>query len=212
MPDYVFGLNNNTGAVVVTRKTFFLPVTILLLLALAGCAGIRYSEVAPEAKDFHPKRIGVFPVDVGTYEEARGVIDQIIAGVLIDTKWFTDVVSADAINRQMQSSAELRKVYIDYISKLRAVSYSDPDLSRKLGEMMKVDAFLLANVDYWNYTKENDDKLGKVIMGVKMIDAVSGRIMWTAGHHEVETYIIMKPALPDVAKSLVKRTVREMPH
>jgi len=71
---------------------------MLLLLALAGCGGIRYSEVSPEAKEFHPKRIGVFPVDVGTYEEARGVIDQIIAGVLIDTKWFTDVVSADAIN------------------------------------------------------------------------------------------------------------------
>lgn len=195
-----------------TRKTFLLPVTMLLLLALFGCGGIRYSQVAPEAKDFHPKRIGVLSADVGTYEEARGVIDQIIAGVLIDTKWFTDVVAADVINKQMQSSEELRKVFLDYISKLRAVNYSDPDLSRKLGEMIKVDAFLLVNVDYWNYTKENDDKVGKVVMGVKMIDAASGKIMWIAGHHEVAAYILMKPALPDVAKSLVKRMIKEMPH
>ena len=195
-----------------TRKTFLLPVTMLLLLVLFGCGGIRYSHVAPEAKDFHPKRIGVLSADVGTYEEARGVIDQIIAGVLIDTKWFTDVVAADVINKQMQSSEELRKVFLDYISKLRAVNYSDPDLSRKLGEMIKVDAFLLVNVDYWNYTKENDDKVGKVVMGVKMIDAASGKIMWIAGHHEVAAYILMKPALSDVAKSLVKRMIKEMPH
>jgi hypothetical protein len=185
---------------------------MLLLLALVGCAGIRYSQVAPEAKDFHPKRIGVLPADVGTYEEARGVIDQIIAGVLIDTKWFTDVVAADVISKQMQSSDELRKVFLDYISKLRAVNYSDPDLSRKLGEMVKVDAFLLVNVDYWNYTKENDDKVAKVVMGVKLIDAASGKMIWNAGHHEVAAYILMKPALPDVAKSLVKRMIKEMPH
>ena len=194
-----------------TRKTFLLPVTMFLLLALAGCGTIRYSEVAPEAKDFHPKRIGVFPVDVGTYEEARGVIDQIIAGVLVDTNWFTAVVAADAISRQMQSSEELRKVFLGYMSKLKAVSYSDADLSRKLGEMIKVDAFLLVNVDYWNYTIEKGDKIAKIVMDVKMIDAASGKIMWTAGHHEVEEYILMKPALPDVAKSLVKRMIREMP-
>jgi hypothetical protein len=208
----VFGLNYNAGAAIVTRKTLIFPLMMLLLLALVGCGGIRYSQVAPEAKDFHPKRIGMLPADVGTYEEARGVIDQIIAGVLIDTKWFTDVVAADVISKQMQSSEELRKVFLDYISKLRAVSYSDPDLSRKLGEMTKVDAFLLVNVDYWNYTKENDDKVAKVVMGVKMIDATSGKIMWIAGHHEVEAYILMKPALPDVAKSLVKRMIKEMPH
>jgi small nuclear ribonucleoprotein (snRNP)-like protein len=195
-----------------TRDTFLLLVTMLLLLALAGCAGIRYSEVVPEAKDFHPKRIGVFPVDVGTYEEARGLIDQIIAGVLVDTDWFTNVVSADAINRQMQSSEELRKVFLNYMSKLKAVNYSDADLSRKLGEMIKVDAFLLSNVDYWNYTVEKGDKVAKVVMGVKMIETVSGKTMWTAGHHEVEDYILMKPALPDVAKSLVRRMVKEMPH
>ena len=185
---------------------------MILLLALFGCEGIRYSQVAPEAKDFHPKRIGLFPADVGTYQEARGVVDQIIASVLVETKWFTDVVAADVISKQMQSSEELRKVFYDYISKLRAVNFSDPDLSRKLGEMMKVDAFLLVNVDYWNYTKEKDDKVAKVGMGFKMIDAASGKIMWKAEHYEAESYILIKPAIPNVAKSLVKKMIKEMPH
>jgi hypothetical protein len=185
---------------------------MLLLSALVGCGGIRYSHVAPEAKDFHPKRIGVLPADVGTYEEARGIVDQIIAGVLVDKKWFTDVVAADEMNSRIKSSEVNEKVFVDYISKLRAVNFSDPDLSRKLGEMTKVDAFLLVNVDYWNYTIESGDKVAKVVMGIKMIDAASGKIMWNAGHQEVDAYILMKPALPNVAKRLVKSMIKEMPH
>ena len=116
------------------------------------------------------------------------------------------------MNSQIQVERGASKVFVDYISKLRAVNFSDPDLSRKLGEMTKVDAFLLVNVDYWNYTKEKDDKVAKVDMGIKMIDAASGKIMWNAGHQEVDDYVLMKPALPDVAKSLVKKMIKEMPH
>lgn len=195
-----------------TRKTFHLIIMMLLLLALGGCGGIRYSHVAPEATDFHPKKIGVLPADVGTYEEARGIVDQIIANALIDTRWFTDVVGAAEMNSRIKSSAEHQKVFADYISKLGAVNFSDPDLSRKIGEMTKVDAFLLVNVDYWNYTKEKDDKIAKVDMGIKMIDAASGKIIWNAWHQEVDDYVLMKPALPDVAKSLVKKMIKEMPH
>ena len=194
------------------RRVFIVSLVILLFVTLFGCGGLRYSQVAPEAKNFHPKAVGVLPVDVGTYEEARGVIDQVIAGVLVDTQWFTDVVAADTISNQLQSNEELRKVYLDYISKLKAVNFSDPEMSKKIGEISKVDAFLVINVDYWNYTKENEKKVAKVGIGIKMIDASSGKILWKAGHHEAEDYTFFKPKLPDVAKDLVKKMIKEMPH
>jgi hypothetical protein len=194
------------------RKAFILPFAILLIMTLLGCGGLRYSQVAPEAQNFHPKRVGVLPADVGTYEEARGIIDQVIAGVLVETQWFTDVVAADIISNQLQSNEELRKVYLDYISKLKTVNFSDPELSKKIGEISKVDALLLVNVDYWNYTKENDKKVGKVGIGIKMVEASTGKIMWKAGHHEAEDYMLIKPKLPDVAKDLVKKMIKEMPH
>jgi hypothetical protein len=200
------------GGVLVTRRVFIISLVILLFVTLLGCGGLRYSQVAPEAKNFHPKSVGVLPVDVGTYEEARGVIDQVIAGVLVETQWFTDVVAADIISNQLQSNEELRKVYLDYISKLKAVNYSDPEMSKKIGDISKVDAFLVINVDYWNYTKENDKKVAKVGVGIKMIEASTGKIMWKAGHHEAEDYILIKPKLPDVAKDLVKKMIKEMPH
>ena len=70
----------------------------------------------------------------------------------------------------------------------------------------------MVNVDYWNYSKESDNKVAKVGIGIKMVDAGSGKILWKAGHHEAEEYVLFKPKLPDVAKNLVKKMIKEMPH
>jgi hypothetical protein len=55
----------------------------LLALALCWCGGVRYSHAAPGSKDYHPKGVGLLPSDVGPYEEARGVIDEVVAGVVV---------------------------------------------------------------------------------------------------------------------------------
>jgi hypothetical protein len=184
----------------------------LFLLAVMGCGGLRYSQAAPEAKDFHPKKVGVLPADVGTYEEARGVLDDIIASNLVKRKWFEDVTAADTIGRQFTANEELRKVVVDYLAKLKTVNFSDPDLSRKIGEFLQVDAFLVVNLDYWQYTVEHTEKLAKVGMGLKWIDAKSGVVMWKASHHETEKYRWVKPELAKVAKKLAAVMIDEMPH
>lgn len=186
-------------------------MVVLALFLLSACGGLRYSQVAPEAKDFHPKKVAILPADVGTYEEARGIVEQIVAGVLVDKKWFTDVVDAATIGNQLQSNEEYRRVVLDYLVKLKTINVSDSDLSKKIGEKSQVDAFFVINVDFWNYTRENDKKLGKVGLGIKMIEASTGKIMWKAGHHEVESYILIKPDLANVAKDLIKKMVGEMP-
>lgn len=186
--------------------------TILSLLMILGCGGLRYSQVAPEAKDLRPKKIGVLPADLGTYEEARGVVDEIIAGDLVRRKWFEDVVAADTISRQLQSNEELRKAVAEYLAKLKMVNFSDPELSKIIGRIAGVDAFLVVNVDYWQYTMENKEKLAKVGMGLKMIDANTGIVMWKASHHEAETYKWIKPELSKVAKKLAAMMTDEMPH
>ncbi|MDO9558491.1 MAG: hypothetical protein Q7I89_02270 [Syntrophales bacterium] len=194
------------------KNAWVYGATVLSFLLILGCGGLRYSQSAPEAKDFRPKKIGLLPADVGTYEEARGVIDDIIAGELVKRKWFQDVVAADTISRQFQVNEEMRKVVVEYVAKLKTVNYSDPELSRRIGELMQVEAFLVVNVDYWQYTMENKDKLAKVGMGLKMIDADTGIVMWKASHHEIETYKWIKPELSKVAKKLAGMMIDEMPH
>jgi hypothetical protein len=194
------------------KKATGVVLSLLLVLLFSGCGGLRYSQVAPEAKDFHPQRIGVLPVDAGMYEEARGAADQVIAAVLVNKKWFADVVAAEAISRQAQANEDLRKVLLDYLTKLKTVNFSDPALGRRIGELCRVDAFLVTSVDYWNYTTEGEKKVGKVGLSLKMVEASTGKIMWKAAHHETSRYYLIKPDLKDVAESLFKTMIDEMPH
>lgn len=194
------------------KKVWAFGVLVLFVALVCGCGGLRYSQISPEAKGFHPQSIGVLPVDVGTYEEARGIIDETIAGELVKRKWFQDVVAGDTLNRQIQANELLRKAVFEYVAKLKSVNFSDPELSRKIGELAKVDAFLVVNLDYWQYTMENKDKLAKVGMGLKMIDAGKGTVIWKASHHEAESYMWLKPELAAVAKKLVGMMIDEMPH
>jgi len=153
------------------KNAWVYGATVLSLLLILGCGGLRYSQLALEAKDFSPKKVGVLPADVGTYEESRGVIDDIIASELVRRKWFQDVVAADSISRQLQANEDLRKAVMEYVAKLKAVNFSDPELSKRIGELSQVEAFLVVNVDYWQYTMEDREKLAKVGMDIKMIDA-----------------------------------------
>lgn len=194
-------------------KNFFNRfILIIAALCIVACGGLRFSQLDPAAKDYHPKRIAVFPADVGTHEEARHAIEQVVPGVLTEKMWFSDVVDTAGLNRQIQANDELRKAMTEYLSKLQALNYSDPVLSQKIGELTKTDAFLLVSVDYWNYYVEKDDKLGKVSIGLKMIDAQTGKTMWKAGHDEKEAYTFFKPELSKIARSVVKTMVKAMPH
>ena len=72
-----------------TRKLLAICSLVLLIMSLAACGGLRFSQVAPEAKDFHPRTVAIFPVEIGgNNEEARGSVEQVVAGVLAEKKWF----------------------------------------------------------------------------------------------------------------------------
>ena len=185
---------------------------ISLALILSACGGLRYSQKAPDAKDFHPRTIGVLPVDVGAYGEARDVVDQIFAGILAEKGWFSNVISPERMKSQMGSDSEMTKAVVDYLTKLKTVNFSDPDLSKKIGEHYKIDAFLVVKVDFWNYTVEGDDKVAKVGFAINLVDAQTGIIMWEAGHHEAKDYWLIKPNLAGLADDVASTMISHMPH
>lgn len=194
------------------RKLFVMCTLILCFLALVACGGLRFSQVDPEAKDFHPKGIAVFPVYVGPYEEARGAVEKLVADVLVEKKWFANVIDTENLNRQILFNEELRNAMTEYLSKLNTLNFSDPDLSRKIGEMTKVDAFLLVSVDMWSYMVVKDDKIGKVSMVMRLYEASTGKRMWKVGHQIADSYTFFKPDLPKVARNVVSEMIGYMPH
>jgi hypothetical protein len=195
------------------KKIVVKSILLISVLVLSACGGLRFSQVSPDAKDFHPQKIAIFPVEVvGNYEEARGSVEQVVAGVLAEKKWFSDIVDAGSLNRQIMANEELRKTIMDYLSKLRTVNYSDAEMSKKIGELVKVDAFLMVSVDTWSYTVEKTDKVAKVSLGMQLYEAATGKIIWKANHQIMDSYIMIKPDLSKVARDVAKEMVGYMPH
>ena len=194
-----------------TPKHCFFALGILLILLLCGCGGIRFSQTAPEAGGFHPQTVALLALDVVSFEESKEVLDRTIAGELADEKRFKNVVSFQMMQRLLQENELLRKTTAAYLAKLNAVNFSDSDLSKKIGELARVDAFLLINVDYWYYTKEADKNVAKVGLGMKLINAATGVVIWKAGHDLAQKYVVFKPELSDVAKDVVRQMLGVMP-
>ena len=195
-----------------TTKTRITAAIALLFLAVLGCGGLRYSEVSPEARDFHPRRIAILPADAKAFAGAKGDIDRLFAEVLSEQKWFDDVVGGEAISRRMGADETFRQVIADYLAKLANVNYSDPALSGRIGALTGAEAFLLVRVDYWNYTTQDDNKIAKVSLSITMIEAKTGKTVWTAVHNKISEYMIIKPDLPDVARALIREMIGYMPH
>ncbi len=192
-------------------KQWFFSLGILLIFTLCGCGGIRFSQTAPEAEGFHPQAVALLALDVVGFEESREALDRIVAGELGDGKRYRNFLSYQQLQSLLQENEPLRKATTDYLAKLKAVNFSDSDLSKKIGELAGVDAFLLVGVDYWYYTQEADKNVAKVGLGMKLINAATGAVTWKAGHDLTEQYVFMKPDLGDVARNVVRQMFRVMP-
>lgn len=192
-------------------KALRIVVLALLLLYLQGCGELRYSKIAPEAKDFHPQRIALLPADASAFGEAKDHIDRLFAEVLAEKNWFAEVLGGGAIARRLETDAELRQTIAEYLAKRDKLSFSDPELSGRIGALTRSDALVLTRVDYWNYTTQEDTKVAKVSLSIIMIEAKTGKTIWTATHQRVSDYLIIKPDLADVAKALIREMVGYMP-
>lgn len=198
-------LKRNSAAALVAVSVFFVWL-------LAGCEGLRFIQTAEEAKDFHPKSIGVLPADVGIYKDAQGKFDGIITEVLVGTKWYTTVIGGEEIRKRIEANEELRKSVDVYLAKLRELSYSDPELCKVIAQLCGIEAVLIPTVDVWEYTMLGGDKIARVGISLRLVDTKSGKTMWKAGHQVTEEYRFLKPELTSLGRSMVRKMVDRMPH
>ncbi|MCK9273761.1 MAG: hypothetical protein M0P57_01595 [Syntrophales bacterium] len=188
----------------------FLPV--LFAMVLTSCGGLRYTKHAPEAQNFRPEKIGVLCVKAGPYKDIEDKAEKIISESLQDTNWFSSVLAPDAIRIKTLSDGSLKENIAQYLMKLEKVSFSDPDLTNRIGDVLGVDAFLVVGINFWNYTIENNKEVAKVGFGMNLIEKATGKILWTCEHHESENYFVKKPKLASLARDVAKKMISDMPH
>ncbi|MBW6485367.1 MAG: hypothetical protein K0B01_04355 [Syntrophobacterales bacterium] len=185
---------------------------IFLFLGLSGCGGLRYSEISPDARDFHPRKIVVLPADVAAFPEAAGSVDRLFTEALTERRWFEGVLGGEGFAKRLRKDEELRGAVAGYLEKLTKVKFSDPDLSSRIGSLTGTEAFLVNRVDSWIYTVVNDKKAAKVGLSITLVEAKTGKILWSATHSRVSEYLLVKPELANMARGLIREMTDQMPH
>lgn len=180
-------------------------------LAVAGCGGLQETWSGPGAESFRPKSIAILPPIVGAYEGAREPAFEVMAKALKESGRFERVVGPEQVNSIVQSSKEVNDAVAGFLSKLETVGLSDQAVAVKLGQALQADALLVVNVNSWEYTRSEGDKLAKVALGLRLIDAGKGAIVWKGRHEKAESYWMFKPSLKDQAADLAEYMTKYMP-
>lgn len=198
----------------VLKKIFVKYIFIILVLSIVACGGLNFNLLAPEAIDFHPQRIALFPIEVWNHKDAdsRKIVEEVVKSVLIKKKLYFEVTDVENFQKQVLANQELKQAKDEYLSKQRLLDFYDATLSRKIGELTQIDAFLLLSVDEWKYTEQGDKKMAQVGLTMEMYDVATGKLMWKASHAIVKEYMLIKPALPDIARDVASKMANYMPH
>ena len=191
------------------RGTLFL---VLILTMISACGGLRYSQVAPDIGDFHPQKICVFPVNAGAYTETVNIANNLITNAVLEQEYFAAVISPEQIAKLEKKNNDLKHAMVEYLAKLKKVNFSDPDISGYIGKKCGADALLVVDVDFWNYTTQENGKLAKVGFTMDLIEARTGKIMWKAKHYDTKKYKWLKPDLTDFAEDVAETMISRMPH
>ncbi|MCK7467271.1 MAG: hypothetical protein MZU91_03360 [Desulfosudis oleivorans] len=96
----------------IEKKIFVKCILMIFILATIACSGLRFSQLAPEAKDFHPQKIAVFPVEMLNSEGTKGsreVVEQIVAGSLAEKKWFANIMDTESLNKQIRDNRRIKQ-------------------------------------------------------------------------------------------------------
>lgn len=184
---------------------------LLSVVILSGCAGVNFSQVNPEAKDFHPKSIAVMPATVGEYESSRDIIEQVISSSLLKTGYFENVVDSSTMKTQVAGSTELANDVSTFIQKLNTIGVADTEAVSRIKTTVNTEALFLTYVTSWGYGRSEGNKVARVGLGVKLVNASNGQLVWKASHEVTEDYTIIKPDLNDMAKDVLKILLKEMP-
>jgi len=180
------------------------------LLVLTGCGGLQEVWEGPTAGAFKPKTLAVLPSMVGAFEGAREASQQTLANALIKTGRYESVVPIDQVNAVFMAK-EASDLLAAYYSKLDTTGQSDPGMAAKLGNLAQAEALLISKVNNWEYGRAEGDSFGKVGIGLRLIDASNGAIVWKGRHEKAKTYMVFKPALKDIAEDLSEYLVKYMP-
>ncbi len=147
--------------------------------ALLKAENIDKTKEFPELIDLIGHSVTVFSVfvDPTIPAETAATLHQRITDHIKDMPLYSNSLSDDELNSLLEQNPRLIQAKEIYIDSLTMVSVSDKDISNPLGNYLKVDNFLVFQLDKWPCL---ECKQGNSIrMKLRLVDTETGYILWT---------------------------------
>lgn len=184
----------------------------LFALTMAGCGGLQETWEGPGAVVFRPQSIAVLPPMASQYDSAREDVQEVLAASLMKAGRIERVVPAEQVTDIFQGSKEAFDALVFYFSRLEMTGQSDKDSAIKLGKALNVESFLIVRINAWEYSRKAEgDKVGRVGLSLRLIDATTGATIWKGRHERASSYMFYKPNLKEVATELTDEMIKYMP-
>lgn len=185
---------------------------LLLVLVLASCSSLNYSETSPDYKSYSPKAIALLPVKMPDGADGQAEkVERVIADAIRKREMFASVSDTATVRTAVLGSPESQADLLAYMNKIRTLSVFDRDLPRKVCPPLKADTLIVAEVTKWGYAKIADEKFGETGLSIKMIDCATGTPIWKAAHANKSTYSLFKPDLYGLVQDLTEEIFGKMP-
>jgi hypothetical protein len=186
-------------------------VLLFATLGLVGCGGLQETWEGPQADTFRPKSVAVLPPIVGAFEGARDAAHSAVTTAVKESRRYEQVIPVQQVNAAIQGSKDLSDALVALYSQLETVGTSDKATALKLGQALKADALVVVKVNSWEYARVEGDSVAKVAMGLRLIDAKTGTLVWKGRHETTKSYMMFKPKLQDLAADLSAYMVKYSP-
>ncbi len=165
----------------------------------------------PRANAFLPNTVAVLPPLVGDLDGAADTAHEAVITSLRRENVYPQIMGAEQVNGNLRNDKEAVGLLITYYNKLETTGDSDREAAKRLGELLQVDAMLVVKVVEWEYIRTEGDNLAKVALALRLIDAQEGSTIWKARHRRTKSYLFFKPALHELAESLLEEMVENIP-
>lgn len=96
------------------------------------------------------------------------------------TGFYSDLKNGEQITAILKDHLTLNQLKTIYLDSISTVAVSDKDISNPLGKVLGVENLLIFQIDAW--PKEGSTKSNTLKMKMRVVNADSGKILWTALH------------------------------
>lgn len=153
-----------------------------LVLIMAGCATLQFSEVSMKFNDLNPRSVAILPfTNLMGLENANEHTNNYMATSVMKANLFDRIVEPGQVRAAMGSNDELLNAITNFRTKWVATGMSDKNLAAFICKTLNANSIVFGEITQWGEQSMGFSKFFRAGLTLRWVDQ-SGEMLWKAAH------------------------------